>query len=293
MKALFIALCVLASLNCAAQESIQFDTEVEGATRKVQAVFNKPRTASDKKWPAVVLMHSSGGDRDGTTGPLAKALNDKGIASLEIKLFSTPMSGPPFENVNAVYFNALRYLDARGDVDGSKVGIAGYSYGAFGSLFTATQWAAQTYGAGLKFAAHAPIYVGSCWMFTQWARGESAPNFRGLPYPPDFATRWTGAPVKIFAAGKDDYDDRDPQSCAQFVAAVPAEFRPSFDLLVYPDATHGWNQQSRSFFVRGACKGRGCVNHNVNNPAVSARNNEDVVQFFLTKMVEGPGLPAK
>jgi len=284
MKNLFQVLWVLACLNCAAQESVQFDADVDGAVRKVQAVFTQPKVPASGKWPAVVLMHSSGGEGDGTTGPLAKALNASGMASLEIKLFSVPMSGPPFEHVNAVYFNALKYLNARGDVDGSKVGIAGYSYGAFGSLFTASEWVAQRYGGGLKFAAHAPIYLGSCWMFTHWARGEAAPNGRSLPYPKDFATRWTGAPIKIFAAGKDDYDDRDPNACSEFVATVPAEFRTSFDLIVYPEATHGWNQQSRSFYVKGACKGKGCVNHNVNNPAVSAKNNDEVVQFFLAKL---------
>jgi len=53
----------------------------------------------------------------------------------------------------------------------------------------------------MKFAAHAPIYPGNCWMFTQWVKGETTP-MRKLPYPPNFAKTLTGASVKIFAAGK-------------------------------------------------------------------------------------------
>jgi hypothetical protein len=68
------------------------------------------------------------------------------------------------------------------------------------------------------------------------------------------------------------------------VAAIAPEFRSSFEWLAYPDATHGWNQQSSSIFVRGACKNKGCTNHNVNNSEVSAKNNDDVVLFFLSKL---------
>lgn len=258
---------------------------IEGSSRMVDAIYSIPKQPLKQKSPAVVIMHSTGGDRDGTTQPLAEVLNENGFVTLQIQLFSNPISAPSFENTNAVYFNALKYLSQKNEVDGNKVGIAGYSYGAFASLFAATQWVAQTYGAGFKFAAHAPIYPGSCWMFTQWTKGETTP-IRKLPYPPNFAKTWTGAPVKIFAAGKDDYDDRDPNACPEFVAAIAPEFRSSFEWLVYPDATHGWNQQSRSFFVRGACKNKGCTNHNVNNPEVSAKNNADVVHFFLSKLAD-------
>jgi dienelactone hydrolase len=288
MKFLTFPLSALVSFTAQlsfAQEPIKFEAMVDGSSRMVNAIYSLPAQPLKPKSPAVVIMHSTGGDRDGTTQPLVKALNDNGFVTLQIQLFSNPMSAPRFENTNAVYFNALKYLSQREEVDGNKVGIAGYSYGAFASLFTATQWVTQTYGSGLKFAAHAPIYPGSCWMFTQWAKGETTP-IRKLPYPPTFAKTWTGAPVKIFAAGKDDYDDRDPNACPEFVAAIAPEFRSSFEWLVYPDATHGWNQQSSSFFVRGACKNKGCTNNNVNNPEVSTKNNEDVVRFFLSSLAD-------
>jgi dienelactone hydrolase len=285
MKIFFLTILSMASFSILAQESIKFDALVEGSSRIVDAIYTAPKNLIKQKSPAVVIMHSTGGSNDGTTQPLAKALNENGFFTLQIQLFSSPVSAPRFENTNAVYFNALKYLSQKDEIDSGRIGIAGYSYGAFASLFAATQWVAQTYGAGLKFAAHAPIYPGSCWMFTQWTKGETTP-IRKLPYPPNFAKTWTGAPVKIFAAGKDDYDDRDPNACPEFVAAIAPEFRSSFDWLVYPDATHGWNQQSSSFYVRGACKNKGCTNYNTNNPKVSEKNNQDVVLFFMSKLIE-------
>ena len=158
---LLLSLVSFTSQLSFAQEPIKFEAMVDGSSRMVNAIYSKPKQPLKPKSPAVVIMHSTGGERDGTTQPLANALNDNGFATLQIQLFSNPMSAPRFENTNAVYFNALKYLTQREEVDGNKVGIAGYSYGAFASLFAATQWVTQTYGSGLKFAAHAPIYPGS------------------------------------------------------------------------------------------------------------------------------------
>ena len=95
-----------------------------------------------------------------------------------------------------------------------------------------------------------------------------------------FLLRFTGAPVKIFAAGKDDYDDRDSNACREFVNAINETDRRSFEIVSYPDATHGWNQASQSFYAEAACKGKGCINRNVRDAAISEQNIRDVVSFF-------------
>ena len=146
-----------AALLANAQESVRFEATVDGLNRAVEAVYTKSSLPTRGKSAAVVLMHSAGGSRDGTTGPLAKALNASGIASLEIQLFVNPFTRPMVEKTPTVDFEALKYLNGKAEIDGDRIGIAGCSYGGLASLWTATKWMTESYDAGLKFAAHAPI----------------------------------------------------------------------------------------------------------------------------------------
>jgi dienelactone hydrolase len=106
MKFLTFPLSALVSFTAQlsfAQEPIKFEAMVDGSSRMVNAIYSLPAQPLKPKSPAVVIMHSTGGDRDGTTQPLAKALNDNGFVTLQIQLFSNPMSAPRFENTNAVF----------------------------------------------------------------------------------------------------------------------------------------------------------------------------------------------
>jgi hypothetical protein len=120
---LLLSLVSFTSQLSFAQEPIKFEALVDGSSRMVNAIYSISKQPLKPKSPAVVIMHSTGGDRDGTTQPLAKALNDNGFVTLQIQLFSNPMSAPRFENTNAVYFNALKYLSQREEVDGNKVSV--------------------------------------------------------------------------------------------------------------------------------------------------------------------------
>lgn len=91
---------------------------------------------------------------------------------------------------------------------------------------------------------------------------------------------WTGAPVRIFAGARDDYDDRDPEACNEFVASLPEEARKHFSIHVYPGATHGWDQKDADFPEKIACKGNGCNVHNRANPGVTKQSIADLVSFF-------------
>jgi dienelactone hydrolase len=187
-------------------------------------------------------------------------------------------------NLRAVY-DALAYLVGRDDVDGKHVGVAGFSYGGQLALHAAAAWAQQAYAKSpeQKFAAHAPFYP-VCWAFSAFAQGSR----KSPPLPEDAFARWTGAPVKIFAGGKDDYDDRDPGACADFVASLPAAHRPAFSVQLYPEATHGWDQRSATFYENSACKGKGCWNHNDSNADVTRRSIADLVDFFRKTLTAGP-----
>jgi len=279
----FLSVLFLLAGPALAQERVSYTSLVDGRSMVTEAVFHPVQAPGGVRTPAVVLVHSAGGWSDGTTTPLATALVAKGIAALELRVFETHRQIVPPDRIMPVFYSALKLLSERPDIDPQRIGIAGFSMGAHVSLWTSSQWMTAQFGEGRSFAAHAAVYP-VCWPHTLMAKGEKPASGRLLPFPSTFLTEFTGAPVKVFAAGRDDYDDRDPHACAEFVQAIPEKYRASFELTVYPEATHGWNQKTQSFFERMACKGRGCQNNNVNNPEVTARSLLDLTSYFSAKL---------
>lgn len=281
-----VGMAVLSTFDAFCGEAVTYESAGAGFKLETSAIYSAPSVPSAKggKAPAVVFIHSAGGYADGTVSPMAKVLNANGFSTLELRFFERRWDQAKWtlEGMSQSAFGAIKYLSTRSEVDAERVGIVGYSLGAYPALWTASEWMTGNYGNGFKFAAHAPIYV-PCWHQTIWAKGQVVERFP-LPFPKDFLTRFTGAPVRLFAAGKDDYDDRDPNACKEVVAAIDEKYRSSFDVVTYMDATHGWNQSSTSFYTSSGCKGKGCFNKNVNNPSVTAQNTEDVLKFFSEKL---------
>lgn len=281
-------LCAILAPIATAQEAVRFPaTDANGGAIEAAAVLRlPPGPVAGRKLAAVVLLHSKGGWESPVTEQYAKALAEAGIATLELRMFADPASAPPVPpTLLPMLFETLAYLAARDDIDAQRIGVAGFSYGGSMALHAAASWAPAAYAKapGQKFAAHAPFYP-VCWAFSAFAQGQR----KTPPLPPDAFTRWTGAPVRIFAGGRDDYDDRDPGACADFVAQVPAAFRSGFSVQVYPEATHGWDQKSASFQERAACKGRGCVNTNEANPQITRQSIADLVAFFRETLAVRP-----
>ena len=105
------------------------------------------------------------------------------------------------------------------------------------------------------------------------------------PVPTNAWLEWTGAPVKIFAGGNDDYDDRDPNACQEAIDSLPEPARQSFSVKVYASATHGWDQRrSATFYELLACKGRGCNNSNAPDAQVTRQSINDLIEFLGTAM---------
>jgi dienelactone hydrolase len=255
LHARLLAAASLALVMLAAQADL---VTVESGGEQFSAVFTQAVQASStqrsRPVPAAVLVHSAGGYLDGTTGPLAKALNSAGISTLELQFFDRlSLRRPSFETMTQATFAALRWLAARPDTDAQRIGMAGFSMGAYLAIWTASESLATAFG-GRRFAAHAAIYP-VCWQQTIWAKGEKAPKFPALSFPSDFLKRFTGAPVALFAAGKDDYDDRDPAACKEFVGAVDEKYRGAFQALATlrrrMAGTSAANRSSRKWPVRG------------------------------------------
>lgn len=263
-----------------AQQTIAYPTiNANGSAIDISATLTPAKgAASATKRPAIILLHTIGGWEWPVTEQYAKALSDAGFIVMEPKLFQNANSAPAVHpSLLPMVYDALKYLAARDDVDGKKVGVAGFSYGGLLSLHSAAAWAQQAYSKdpNLKFAAHAPFYP-ICWRYSALAQGK-----RKVPIVPmDAFTKWTGAPVKIFAGGRDDFDGQDPKACDEFISSIPADYQKIFSVQLYPDATHGWDQASAEFYDKIACKGNGCTNHNISNPAVTKQSIADLVSFF-------------
>lgn len=274
------SLLFAACFEVSAQELLRIPTTapnngqdfVEGIlTPAANAQANKPH-------PAVVLLHAGGGWEVPVTAQYAKALNQAGFATLELRLFRSEAERAPtrmgyLQNL----YDALRFLGEAQGINPDRVSVSGFSMGGILALTSATSWAYERFGRGKgsKFAAHAPFYP-LCYGYAAFAKA-ARPT---AELPGDFLTKWTGAPVRIFAAGKDDYDDRDPAACEEFVSLIPEPQRNAFSVTLYPDATHGWDQPNAAFFEKLACKGRGCMNRNVASAAITQKSITDLVGFM-------------
>jgi len=292
----FFAGVLLAVSSCArqpivaaaaqAQETVQVPVAaVEGrdGDRKIEAVVRQPSAGSGQaKYPAVIVFHSGWGWADEHEGAAdyAEALSKAGYVTLEPRMFPTSnaIRGGAARYLPE-FFGMLKYAATRPDVDSNRIAAAGFSFGGILSLIAATRWANEQYLKGSPRIAAYALFYPVCWLLKANVKG------RPTPVPTDAWLEWTGAPVKIFAGGKDIYDDRDPNACQEAIDSLPESARKSFSVMVYPGATHGWDQRrSANFYEEIACKGRGCYNTNVPDAQVTQQSIKELIEFLGTAM---------
>lgn len=223
---------------------------------------------SNAKLPAVVIVHGSAGV-DSRGSLYAQALNRAGIATLEIDMWaarglvgglSRPRGVP--ETLPDAY-GALKYLAERPEIDASRIGIMGFSWGGVVSMLTATApYTEQYLGKTLKFAGHAPLYP-VCWVY------NTVPGYEFRAF--------TGAPVLIQAGERDTYDD--PDTCSKLVQGLG---NPSITAKVYPGATHAFDRLEPEIKVNDpfAHKGRGGEVIFTPNPTAARESVQTTVDFF-------------
>jgi dienelactone hydrolase len=240
--------------------------------------------------PAVLILHASNGLMPG--GPeeeYVAALDSAGFATLVIDMWTPrgipsgpdafgakggPDRRPPtgMDNLPDA-FGALKFLSEHPSIDPARIGVMGFSWGAALSFDSVVEpLAARALGAGPRFAAHAPHYM-ACWL-------------RLPPHPASRAANapWTGAPVLLQVAGRDDYDDSDGgANCRRFVDNLPSDKKPKIELVVYADATHSWNAKLRAPITvidRHSHQGKGGKVRIEPNAKITAQAREATVAFF-------------
>ena len=226
--------------------------------------------------PAVVILHGSSGV-DSRGALYARALNDAGIATLEIDMWGArDISGaqgrPQLPTITLPdAFGALAYLADLPGIDAQRIGVLGFSWGGVMSLLSAEQTYSNSLGNGLQFAAHVAHYP-VCWGY------NNVPSiiFKNL----------TGAPVLIQVGSLDDYDEGGAP-CENLAASFP-----EVSVKVYPNAHHAWDRLQPPLIVQDpfshlgegammqSCETANCEVNIIPNPGKANQSSKAVLKLF-------------
>lgn len=181
----------------------------------------------EERFPAVVLVHGSGGVASNVTD-WAVELNKQGYVVFILDSFTgrgitnTMADQSQISIYSMLYdsYRALEILSKHPRVDPKRIAIMGFSKGAFAALYSATQRFHDSFAPqGARFAAHISFY-GAC---------ETA-------YIGD--TKLTGAPVRMFHGAADDYVPAAP--CRDYVQRLKSAGADAV-LFEYAGAHHAFD----------------------------------------------------
>lgn len=243
-----------------------------GNVAKVTAAFGKP-SGGKTPFPAVLILHGSGGV-DGRGAFHAKALQDAGIATLEIEMF--PRGGRPkgtaFTMPHAAA--ALKWLAVQPEVDPKRIGVMGFSWGGVMAVTMASKLVQERLGSDVPVPiAFAPFYP-TCTVMLRNISNRWHPFF-------GWHVRMGERPMLIQVGNDDDYEEGD-RACDPLVAAWPEATRASTSIIYYDGATHGFDTQmpGSSFFDQYARGGKGGQVRFFPSPRDAEASRNAVAAFF-------------
>ena len=242
-----------------------------------------------RKLPAVLILHGSSGV-DARGDFYEAALNKAGVATLQIDMWQARgyvAAGQRPATINLTYpdaFSALAFLSQQPNIDATRIGVLGFSWGGLVSMGAAERLYSGTYGNGLAFKAHAAHYP-VCYA---WNNATLLAKL-GLT-PAQFGVQWielTGAPVLIEVGTKDAYDNSG-EPCEALAAAVNPSNGGVVSVNVYPGASHAWDRlmvptvATDPYADQGSYFSTGVVPPVPLTPDVDQafRSRERVVRFF-------------
>lgn len=269
---------LLAACNAAfAQQIIEFNSvKAETGFRpiyngkalyddRISAEFTRPSGVVGKV-PVMVIMHSSGGISEISTGAWEKFFLDRGIATFVVDSFklrgiretSTDQSQLSEVATTVDGLMALQAVAKIPGVDPNKVGIIGFSRGGIASVnttFTRLIKSVPVENPNLKFAAHIAFYP-TCTRF-----GDS-----------------NGQPILLLMG---DNDDNHPMFlCNNYVEKLKSK-GSNLTFVVYPGARHGFDIDRKGKYVSKAQTWKSCT-----------RNRKEDVDT-LTFMIDDVPVSAK
>jgi dienelactone hydrolase len=186
-----------------------------------------------RKAPAVVLLHGAAGVDDNREPTYARQLAAMGIGAAVVDVFgarrdiATSFTDRVIRITETMAladaYATLAWLKARPEIDGGRVAVWGFSYGAMASIVATNAAIADRFAALYKlgdtrFAAHVAFY---------------GPCVIGFEEP-----RTTGAPVLMAWGDRDAI--MDPARC-QATAAALRQGGSQVQTIIYPGAVHQWD----------------------------------------------------
>ena len=204
-----------------------------GAFTNVSNKVLKPQ--GDGPFPAVVLIHTSGGLRNGHVKRDAQKLVEKGYVALVLDSMGPRNVNVITESTRALYppagvkdaYIALDFLKKQSYVDKDRIYEAGYSWGGFVATLLGSPMLAKAAGATDRFKASVSFYS-TC-----------------VVNKSNLILADTDKPVLMLIAG----DDRENPhgTCLQDLDAYRAKGMP-IESIVYEKASHGWDKMGESQF---------------------------------------------
>ena len=204
-----------------------------GAFTNVSNKVLKPQ--GDGPFPAVVLIHTSGGLRNGHVKRDAQKLVEKGYVALVLDSMGPRNVNVITESTRALYppagvkdaYIALDFLKKQSYVDKDRIYEAGYSWGGFVATLLGSPMLAKAAGATDRFKASVSFYS-TC-----------------VVNKSNLILADTDKPVLMLIAG----DDRENPhgTCLQDLDGYRAKGMP-IESIVYEKASHGWDKMGESQF---------------------------------------------
>jgi len=223
--ALLLVTASAPALAQGASQQISIPRDYRGKAITVSGQLFLPAGAD--KVPALLIHHGSGGVSDGRELRYAREIVKMGVATLVIDSFKPrgitstvrDQSTVTSNDMLADEFAALKALAGHARIDGTRVGVVGFSKGGTAALLAAHEGrAARALPGGPRFALHVPVYP-SC--ITQHYKPKS-----------------TGAPIYFLLGGADTSVSH--SVCEEYAAALRAE-GARVEVTVYPGAQHGFD----------------------------------------------------
>ncbi|CAM9881279.1 unnamed protein product [Discosporangium mesarthrocarpum] len=204
-------------------------TLLDPPTEANGTLFLPAGASADNPVPAVIMLHGASGVKAARSLTYGAQFARMGVAALAIDAFGARRDRATrfidrLLNITetmliADAYAALRWLDARPEIDASRVALMGFSYGGMATVLAAHRQVAETFNpAGPWFAAHIAFY-GPC-----LARFDD--------------TRATGAPVLMLAGSEDAIID--PERCRAVLDDL-TEGGAETEFIVYDGAYHQWD----------------------------------------------------
>ena len=277
-----VAALGLSSLAAAQAEAPGEPVTIPGATvyrwtvKDVRGRFGRPAGATGRV-PAVLILHGSGGV-DGRGAYHATALQEAGIATLEITMFA-PRGRPRGHGATMPHAAAaLAWLATRPEVNAERIGVMGFSWGGVMTVLLSSELVQDQLGKDVpKPVAFAPFYP----VCTNMARFITKPDYSF----PNAHTRMSASPMLIHVGTNDHYEDGE-RPCDKLVAMWPPAARERTTVRNVEGATHGFDSQagSRRFYDEFAFAGRGGDVHVIASPKDAAEARQAVVTFFVEQL---------